>query len=302
MEPVVTIGVCVRNSACTIREAIVSIVGQDFPHELMEIILVDDGSEDATLAIAENHVSRMDIRAKIFHTEWRGLGPARNTVVDNAEGEYIIWVDGDMRLPNDHVRKQIEFMEQNPRVGIAKAKYRLVPTDSTVATLEKVPLIIHDAKPGIMDRKLPGTGGAIYRVKALRQVRGFDDSLRGAGEDQDAAYRIRAAGWLLDHSPAVFYEEGVRTWKALWDKYLWYGYGNHDLHRKNRDIFSLHRMNPIAGFVAGILHVPVAYRVVARRDVFLLPFHHALKMIAWLLGFTEAHLYQIRAKPPTWER
>jgi len=145
MKLKVTIGVCVRNSASTICEAIESIIDQDFPPELLEIVFVDDGSEDDTLAIIQAYVSRMDIAARVFHTEWRGLGPARNIVVNNTRGKYIIWVDGDMILPADHVRKQVEFMELNPKVGIAKAKYGRTAKDGTVAALENAPFMVYDS-------------------------------------------------------------------------------------------------------------------------------------------------------------
>ena len=118
-----TIGVCVRNSEDHIGDAIESIVCQDFPHECIEVIFVDDGSTDGTLSVIEGYVSRMDMAVRVFHNGWRGLGVTRNVVVGNACGEYIVWVDGDMRLPRDFVRKQVEFMNQHPEVGIGKGEY-----------------------------------------------------------------------------------------------------------------------------------------------------------------------------------
>ena len=290
MIPIVTIGVCVRNSAATLRAAIESIVSQDFPHELMEIIFVDDGSEDATLAVIKDSVSRIDVHAKVFSAEWRGLSPTRNTVIDNATGKYIIWVDGDMTLPKDHVRKQVEFMERNPKVGIAKARLSMMPMRRIVVALEALPHMVHDMQFGKVKSKFPGTGGSIYRVEAIRQVGGFDDGLKGAGEDQDAAYRVGVAGWLLDQSPAFFCEERSGTWKTLWDRYFWYGRGSYYLYRKNRKIFSIYRMNPIAGFMAGALYVPASYKLIGRMCVFMLPIHFTFKLTAWCLGFLKAYI------------
>ena len=288
MKPRITIGVCVRNCEDYVKEAIDSIVDQDFPHERMELIFVDDGSTDNTLSIIKDSVLKMDMQVKVFHHEWKGLGAARNVVVDNAEGEYIVWVDGDMILPKNHVRKQVEFMEQNPKVGIAKAKYGMSPRENIVVVLENIPFIVYDSKDGSLNSKLPGTGGSIYRVDAIKQVGGFDSRLKGVGEDQDAAFRVKVTGWLIERSSAVFYERRVQTWIDLWHKYFWYGYGDHDLYRKNRDIFSLYKMVPIAGFVAGALYTLDAYRLTRRKSVFLLPFHFAFKMTAWCFGFAKS--------------
>ncbi len=65
----------------------------------MEVIFVDDGSEDATFSIIQDSIAKIDIQAKAFHKKWMGLGAARNVVVNNASGDYIVWVDGDMTLP-----------------------------------------------------------------------------------------------------------------------------------------------------------------------------------------------------------
>jgi glycosyltransferase involved in cell wall biosynthesis len=288
MKPKVTMGVCVRNSATTIREAIESIIVQEYPHEFMEVIFVDDGSEDKTLSVIKEYVSKMDMNVKIFHHQWRGLGPSRNVVVKNASGKYIIWVDGDMILPMDHVQKQVEFMEQNPKVGVGKARYEFLLKESLVAFLENIPFIVYDSKDGSLDSKLPGTGGAICRVEAILKVGGFDERLKSAGEDQDIAYRIKVAGWDIKRTHAYFYERRVKSWRDIWRKYFWYGYGDYHLYRKNRDIFSLSRMNPLAGFVAGALCSRDAYKLTQSKSVFLLPFHYALKLAGWCYGFAKA--------------
>lgn len=297
MKPIVSVGMCLRNCENTLRGAIDSVIKQDFPHELMEIIFVDDGSEDGTTQLISNYVSRMDINAKIFRTNWKGLGPARNVVVNNADGDYIIWVDGDEILPEHYVRKQVEFMEQNPSVGITAGIFGMLP-GNIVLNLELIPAIIDHIrydKPNTFiwkTEKLPGTGGATFRVKALRQVNGFDDQLKGVGEDQDVARRIKYAGWSIRLNDAVFYERhgGMSALKDLWNKYFWYGYGNQNLYRKNRKLFSLPRMSPPAGFMAGFFYSLIAYKLVHRKMVFLLPFHFALKMTAWSLGFIKSQI------------
>ena len=83
MKPKVTIGICVKNCEATIKEAIDSVIDQDFPHELMEVIFADDDSTDETLSIIESYGPNMDMQAKVFHHEWKGLGVTRDIVVNN---------------------------------------------------------------------------------------------------------------------------------------------------------------------------------------------------------------------------
>lgn len=137
INPIVTIGLCVKNNEATIKEAVDSIVNQDFPHELMEVIVVDGCSQDQTLAIINEIFSRTDIRFRIF-SENKGLGFARQIVVDNALGKYIVWVDGDVILTKNYIEKQVDFMERNPKVAVAAGSFGLLPDDSYVATLEGV--------------------------------------------------------------------------------------------------------------------------------------------------------------------
>jgi glycosyltransferase involved in cell wall biosynthesis len=287
MKPKVTVGICVKNGAATLSDAVESVQAQDFPHGLIEVIFVDDGSTDDSLPIMRSYVRTMSISARVFSQEWRGLGASRQLVVEQAQGEYIVWVDCDMVLPKDHVRKQVEFMDANPRVGLAKARYGTVNCESVIAALENLPFVLYDSNDGSLDVKLPGTGGAIFRVCALRQVGGFDVHLKGVGEDQDVAYRVKHGGWLIERSSAIFYERRVRTWAGLWKKWLWYGQGNFHLYLKNRNIFSLYRMNTIAGLVNGCLRMRDAYRKIHKSYVLLMPFQLAFTMTAWCAGFSE---------------
>lgn len=294
MEPIVTIGVCVKDCEKSIEETVRSIMAQNFPHNLMEVIFVDDGSKDGTLSVIERWAQRMDIQVEVYHGEWKGLGSARNKVVRNAHGDYILWVDGDMILPQDHVREQVEYMEQNQKVGVAKARYGIPLRESLVAFLEN---IVDVAKDTVMEDewntnlKLPGTGGSIYRTKAIKEVGGFDANLRHVGEDQDAAYRIKRAGWSIRKTKAVFYEKRrIESWKTLWDKHFRYGYDHYGLYLKNRDLFIFYKMNPLASFIAGLLYSIIAYRLTKRMAVFLLPFQYTFKMIAWSLGFMKRQM------------
>jgi glycosyltransferase involved in cell wall biosynthesis len=283
----VTIGVCVKDCENLVREAIESIADQDFPHRFMEVVIVDDGSKDRTLSIVEDCVAKMDISARIFHQKWRGLGYARNVVVDNARGKYIIWVDGDMKLTKGFVRKQVDFMERNPIVAIGKGKYGICATN-VVGTLENLEFMTANSRSRekIGSRPL-GTGGSIYRVNAIREVGGFDQNIQGSGEDADAEHRIKEAGWLLDTTSAVFYERRRKTWKLLWDEYFWHGTGGPHIIEKNGRFADPYMFFPPFAVLMEFSRVASAYKISHHRLALLLPLHYTFKRVAWVLGFAK---------------
>lgn len=293
MKPKVTIGVCVKNGASTIREAIESIINQDFPREFMELIVVDGYSEDKTLSIIEDSLKNTEIKSKIFY-ENKGLGYARQMVVDNAEGNNIVWVDGDMVISEDYVSKLVEFMERHPEVGIAKGK-QAWESRNLLGTLEAYSRAagkMVDYSSEKARSKSLGTSGSIYRIEAIRQVGGFDGNLRGYGEDWDIEIKARAAGWSLHTTDAKFldYERHGLTWKNLWSRYWRRGYDTHYFLHKNRGLLKHYRMFPPAAFLSGLLRAHTLFKLTHEKKVFLLPFQYVFKMTAWYIGFIRSHL------------
>ena len=188
-------------------------------------------------------------------------------------------------------------MEQNPTVGVAKARYGIYPQKNLVGALEDIGYLAVDFKYGgeVTASRALGTGGSIYRVKAIRQVGGFDDYISGVGEDLDAEYRIRNAGWMLYRAtPALSYERRRKTWKDLWKEGFWHGYGGHYLLRKGKGIFTLYKMNPVAGFLAGAWYSTIAYKITHRKIVFLLPLQYTFKRMAWCFGFIRGQIEEYK--------
>jgi glycosyltransferase involved in cell wall biosynthesis len=285
MKTIVTIGLCVKNNEDTIKEVVNSIVNQDFPHELMEVIVVDGSSQDQTLSIIREAFSKADLKVRVF-SENKGLGFARQIVVDKAVGKYIVWVDGDIILSKNYVKEQVDFMEHNPCVAVAAGSFGLLTDDNLVAFLENIGYVIdslrHQGKP---TSKLLGTEGSILRVKAARMVGGFDPQIKGAQEDTDLAFRMYLAGWKFHNTKSIFYERQRNTWSALWKQHFWYGYGLHFAQHKNkgRNIFINKPHDRI------ILSFE-AYKLTRRKVVFLLPLNFIFKKTALLFGFLKAHM------------
>ena len=283
----VTLGMCVKNAEGTVEKAIQSVLGQNYPYEFMELIIVDGNSRDQTIQILTENLKGKKLQTSIFY-EAGGLGLARQIVVDKATGAYIIWIDSDMILSKDFTRKQVNFMDAHLKAGIAKGKYCFQgrpENEQLVATLEDVEFVLSTLHEGVTDSKSLGTSGCIYRVKAIKQVGGFDLNIEGAGEDTDAENRIRAAGWELYITSAEFFETRRQNWHSLWNEYFWLGQGGQQILKKNSRNIELYKLIPAVALIFELLRVPNAYRATYRRVVILLPIHYTFKRLAWLLGF-----------------
>lgn len=110
----VTIGIPFYNPGEYFRESIKSILLQTYDN--FELILLDDGSSDESLTIAQ---SFSDPRVKIF-SDGKNLGlPARlNQIVKLASGEYIARMDADDLVALNRIEKQVEFLNLNHDVDL----------------------------------------------------------------------------------------------------------------------------------------------------------------------------------------
>lgn len=283
--PYITIGVCVRNSERTVKNAIWSILHQDYPHQKMELIIVDDGSTDRTFEFINQLLSKSDIFTKIFRQKWKGIAASRNIIVRNAGGKYIIWVDGDMVLPQHYVYKQVEFMELNPKVAIAKANYKTSKKFKLLGTLECF------SRAFTLQRSelLVGTGGSIYRTEVIKEIGGFDMNIHGAGEDIDVVLRVKEKGWCVCKNNIEFIENFRETWKELWREYYWWGYGAHYVRHKHKNAVSIAYRLPTLSFIIGILKFFKVFKMHHVIVSVFLPFHFVYKDAAWLSGFVKSH-------------
>lgn len=92
MGPTVSIIVPVYNAEATIRRCVDSILDQKYSD--FELLLVDDGSTDASGAICDAYAAR-DGRVRVFHQENSGVSAARNWALDHASGDYLQFLDSD---------------------------------------------------------------------------------------------------------------------------------------------------------------------------------------------------------------
>ena len=104
----VRIIVPVYNAQDSLERCLMSIIRQRYPQ--WELVLVDDGSQDDSLEICKRY-SNMDSRIQVIHTDNCGVSSARNTGMENAQGEYIVFVDSDDMIHPDFLSECLSNKE-----------------------------------------------------------------------------------------------------------------------------------------------------------------------------------------------
>ena len=281
MGPKVTIGVCVKDSEKTIRESVESIINQKYPAELIQVIIVDGCSKDKTLSIINSATSKTCMIVETYSDKGEGLGTARQIVVNNAKGKYVIFVDGDVKLFSDFVRNHVKFMEENPGIGVAFGT-PMLQEGTLIATVWD--LSTYAAGGSI------GTGAAIFRSEFLRQVGGFDTKIKGASEDRDLFVRFRLHGWQVSvNESARFFHKHRENLRSFWVEQSWFGYGDHYFNHKHGSIGTVWRKFPAGEFVYGLELASRAYERTHRKLSFLILPQMILGNIGWWAGFAKGH-------------
>ena len=114
MNPFVSVVTPAYNTEKYISECIDSIQNQSYTH--FEHIIVNDGSTDNTARIVQSY---QDSRIKLIsHDQNMGLAHARNTGIENANGEYIAWLDADDVAESDRLQEQVMHLTDNKKVSV----------------------------------------------------------------------------------------------------------------------------------------------------------------------------------------
>ena len=105
----VSIIIPVYKAEKTLKKCVDSCLMQSYKD--IEIILVDDGSPDSCPAICDEY-RKKDKRIKVYHKENGGVSSARNLGIENARGEFLLFVDSDDWLDTDMVKMLIDCQEK----------------------------------------------------------------------------------------------------------------------------------------------------------------------------------------------
>lgn len=152
----VSVVVPVYNAESYIAECLESILAQSYKD--FELILVDDGSKDSSGRICDDYALR-DSRIRVIHQQNGGVTAARRHGVQEAQGEWISFVDADDKLEAEGLEKLVAVAEQDNELDIIEGAYTWFYPDGTTKVRKNM---AHENGPTYFDPQKYSLSLSIY--------------------------------------------------------------------------------------------------------------------------------------------
>ncbi len=189
----VSIVIPAHNAAATLGECLAASINQTYTDR--EVIVVDDGSTDATPEIARK------FPVTVLQQPKSGPAAARNAGARVANGDIVAFTDSDCIPHRDWASRLVEGFSED--VGAVGGTYGIANSGSMLAR------IIHNEIRGrhasfSYEVDFLGSYNLAVKRDVFNALHGFDENFRAAsGEDNDLSYRIHDAGYALRYTPAA---------------------------------------------------------------------------------------------------
>jgi cellulose synthase/poly-beta-1,6-N-acetylglucosamine synthase-like glycosyltransferase len=218
--PAVSILIPAHNEEIVIAATLDAMIALDYPHDKLEIIVINDGSTDATGDIVADYASK-DARVLLHNVPrgegGRGKSRALNIGLSIAQSPYIAIYDADNTPAPDALRYLVAQLLLHPELGAVLGKFRTVNKDRNlltrfinIETLSFQSMLQAGRWRLFRIATLPGTNFVI-RKEVLDQVGGWDEE--AITEDSELSIRMYMNQWRIKFIPyAVTYEQEPERW------------------------------------------------------------------------------------------
>jgi cellulose synthase/poly-beta-1,6-N-acetylglucosamine synthase-like glycosyltransferase len=227
-RPSVSVLVPCRNEELVVEGLVSCLLALDYPHHLLELVVIDDGSDDRTGEILDGLVAT-EPRLRCLHRPLGaggGKSAALNAALAHARGEIIVVFDADHKCNADVIKRLVRHFA-DPTVGAVQG--RCIIRNGEESSLART--IAIDYYCGYLVNEygrqslynLPAYGGANCAVRAssLRALGGWNED--SVTEDTDLTMRLVLSGERVRYDvTAIDTEEGVPTFRRFWrQRYRW---------------------------------------------------------------------------------
>jgi hypothetical protein len=194
--PLVSVVIPCFDQAHYLHEAIESVLAQTHPE--LEIVVVDDSSEDNTREVAARYPG-----VRCISQVRCGVAAGRNLGLTQSEGEFVVFLDADDRLLPRALEVGIEALERRPDAALAAGACRDIAGDGQPLPSKEQPLVERDHYPSLLRDSFIWSGSAVmHRRGALEAIGGFNE-VRRAADDYELHLRIARRFPILCHHEVV---------------------------------------------------------------------------------------------------
>lgn len=315
--PTVSVILPIRNERGSVASCLTAVLGQDYPVNRLEVIVVDGGSSDGSWRVVEA-LAQGDPRIRLLHNPASTIPAGLNVGIRAARGEVIARVDARALLAPDYLRTAVDLLSSTgaANVGGPVRSVTCTTVGEALALAWASRFGLGGAAPRYRDSTEHWTD-TVYLGVFPRQVldeAGLYDETIPQDEDSELNYRIRAGGGRILMSPRLrsTYLNQPTLWRIVRKNFL-FGWSKALVWRRHPRMIKIRHLAPPAfvgalllGLLAGGLHPPVlrllaslvaGYSVVClavtvghlartrRGAALLLPLIFPLIHLAWGAGF-----------------
>lgn len=217
--PFVSILVPAYNEQNTIESTLKSLSQLNWPKDKLEVIIIDDGSQDKTSEITKNFFKKHpDFPGKIIRHKNMGKAASMNRGLKILKGEYFACLDADSFVHPNTLRRMIFWHQKNPNLAITTPVMKVANPKNWIQKFQRL-----EYMTGMFLTKLmayvdcnyvaPGPF-SVYKTHIVKKIGGFDK--HSLVEDQEIAYRAQKYHYKIMQVPKAYVETVTPSnWASL---------------------------------------------------------------------------------------
>ncbi len=257
--PRVTVVIPCFNEVGHIAACLDDVFAQDYPGELLDVIVADGMSTDGTRAVLAELAARWPQRLQVIDNPQRRQAAALAAMVELATGDIIVRVDVHARYAPDYVRQCVAVGAETGADNVGGAMRPLASTPFQQALCRALASRLAVGNAGYRDAEQEGWVDTVFLGAFRRDVFtrfGNFDPLASPNEDAELNQRILQGGGRIYLSKKIIVHYVPRSgWRSLARQYFRYGMGRARTTLKHRRLPTVRPLLPFALVVGGVVLV-----------------------------------------------